>query len=143
MTGIIAFDSMTATSRCSNARRARDSGSRVSLWFCRGRAGLEAVGVAGTREVILEAYPGFDSISSPLDDPPVTGRGVHHRNAATLLVDAPRPGLLYASESFFDGWTASVNGAPAPILPANYAFRAVVVPQGRSRVEFKGLRPRG
>ena len=87
-------------------------------------AGLEAVGVAGTREVILEAYPGFDSISSPLDDPPVTVEA-YHRNAATLLVDAPRPGLLYASESFFDGWTASVNGAPAPIL------RQLRVPRGR------------
>ena len=98
-------------------------------------AGLEAVGVAGTHEVILEAYPGFDSISSPLDDPPVTVEA-YHRNSARLVVDAPRQGLLYASESFFDGWTASVNGLPAPILPANYAFRAVVVPQGRSRVEF-------
>ena len=98
-------------------------------------AALEAVGVAGTDEVILEAHPGFDAISSPLDDHPVTVEA-YHRNSTTLVVDAPRQGLLYASESFFDGWTASVNGSPTPILPANYAFRAVVVPQGRSRVEF-------
>ena len=58
-------------------------------------------------------------------------------NGFTLAVDAPRPGLVYASESVFDGWSATVNGSPAPILPANYAFRAVAVPAGQVRVEFR------
>ena len=60
----------------------------------------------------------------------------YHRNSVTLIVDAPRPGLVYAAESYFDGWTATINGSPVKIMPANYAFRAVEVPAGRSRIEF-------
>ena len=57
-------------------------------------------------------------------------------NGFVLTVNAPRPGLVYASENYFDGWTATVNGAAVSILPANYAFRAVAVPPGRSRISF-------
>jgi uncharacterized membrane protein YfhO len=60
----------------------------------------------------------------------------YHLNSVSLTVDAPRPGLVYAAESYFAGWTATVNGQPARILPANYAFRAVEVPAGPSRIEF-------
>jgi uncharacterized membrane protein YfhO len=49
---------------------------------------------------------------------------------------------LYASESFADGWTARVNGRPAEILAANYAFRAVAIPAGRAEIEFR-YRPPG
>ena len=150
-----AFPWALAAARDRNYRLRFDDGyvslferaTRPRFWFSSEflvlpkEAGLEAVGVAGTDEVILQANPGFDSIPGPVDAPPVTVEA-YHRNSATLLVDAPRPGLLYASESFLDGWTGSVNGSPAPILPANYAFRAVVVPQGRSRVEFRYW-PRG
>jgi hypothetical protein len=97
-------------------------------------AALDAIADTPSRTVILEEQPGFDAAPNSPDDPRVSV--VALRNSVTLEVDAPRPGLVYASESFFDGWTAQVNGAPARILPANYAFRAVVVPAGRSRVEF-------
>ena len=60
----------------------------------------------------------------------------YHRNGFVLTVDAPRAGLVYASESYFIGWSARINGVPTTIMPANYAFRAVDVPAGRSRIEF-------
>jgi hypothetical protein len=49
---------------------------------------------------------------------------------------APRPGLVYCSESFFPGWTVHVNGRPGRIVPANAAFRAVEVPAGPVTLEF-------
>ena len=39
------------------------------------------------------------------------------------------------------GWTALVNGAPARILTADYAFRAVEVPAGSAQVDFRYTTP--
>jgi hypothetical protein len=96
---------------------------------------LKAVATAPPGTIVLEERPGFASIANTPEDPAVRLES-YRRNSIALLVDAPRPGLVYASESYFDGWTATVNGEPARILPADYAFRAVVVPAGPARVEF-------
>lgn len=53
-----------------------------------------------------------------------------------LRVAAPTAGFLLLADQHFPGWTATVNGAPAPILRANYVFRAVEVPAGESVVTF-------
>jgi hypothetical protein len=53
-----------------------------------------------------------------------------------LDVDAPERGFLYLSDQYFPGWHATVDGAPSEIVRANYAFRLVEVPRGRSLVEF-------
>ena len=45
------------------------------------------------------------------------------------------------SDSFFPGWQATVNGVDASIQPANYAFKAVVVPVGRVEVELRYVPP--
>lgn len=44
--------------------------------------------------------------------------------------------LLVLSDVFYPGWTATVNGIPTKITKANYAFRAVPIPSGESRIEF-------
>ena len=54
-----------------------------------------------------------------------------------LDVDAPRRGFLFLSDTYYPGWRATVNGRPAPIQGANYAFRLVEVPKGRSTVTFR------
>jgi hypothetical protein len=99
-------------------------------------AALDAVASVPSREIVLEEQPPFAPTPNLPGDPAVRVEA-YRRNSVTLTVDAPRTGFLYASESFFDGWTARVNGRAARILPANYAFRAVAVPPGTSRVEFR------
>jgi hypothetical protein len=54
-----------------------------------------------------------------------------------LDVEAPQRGFVTLADQWFPGWRASVNGAPAEILKANYLFRLVEVPAGRSKVEFR------
>jgi hypothetical protein len=49
-------------------------------------------------------------------------------------VEADKAGLLVLAQCFYPAWKAHVNGRPAPLLPANHAFQAVVVPAGSSRV---------
>ncbi len=97
---------------------------------------LNAVDEPPSREVLLEGHPGIDPTPNTPADPDVRVES-SRRNSVTLVVDAPRAGLVYAADSFFEGWTAMVNGVSAPILPANYAFRAIAVPPGRARIEFR------
>lgn len=55
-------------------------------------------------------------------------------HAITLAIDAPAPAVLASSEVFYPGWETRVDGAPAPTLLVNTAFRGTVVPAGRHEV---------
>jgi hypothetical protein len=96
---------------------------------------LNVIATTPSRVVIIEKQPSFPVTPNRPDDPAVVVES-YRRNSVVLTVDAPRAGLVYAAESYFTGWTARLNGVDTAILPANYAFRAIEVPAGRSRVEF-------
>ncbi|MCP3102939.1 YfhO family protein [Myxococcus sp. K15C18031901] len=49
-------------------------------------------------------------------------------------VETERDAVLVVNDAWFPGWSATVDGEPAPILPANVAVRAVPVQAGRHRV---------
>ena len=48
----------------------------------------------------------------------------------------PKPGFLLLLDTYFPGWTASVNGSPTQIYRADYNFRAVPLPTGKSTIRF-------
>ena len=104
-------------------------------------AALRLVTTAPPRELILEEQPSIPSLSNESrdSDPSVIS---FRRNSYKLRVTTRRPGFVYASESHFPGWTALVNGKPARIFVANYAFRAIQVPAGDSEIELS-YRPPG
>jgi hypothetical protein len=58
-------------------------------------------------------------------------------NEVTVETSSPGPALLRLADLWYPDWTATVDGRPAEILRADYALRAVPVPGGSHRVEFR------
>lgn len=54
---------------------------------------------------------------------------------------AEEPGVLLISATYAPGWTATVNGAPASLVRAQYQFMAVQVPAGEVRVSLRYVPP--
>ncbi|GAB4536867.1 MAG: hypothetical protein Kow0063_22840 [Anaerolineae bacterium] len=55
-------------------------------------------------------------------------------NSRTIDLIAPQPGYLVLAYTYYLGWRASVDGQPAQILRANYAFMALTLEAGQHRV---------
>jgi hypothetical protein len=87
------------------------------------------------RTVVLET--GTDE-RTPLE-PSVFAAGhvtLYQDDRVETVVDAPTRGFVVLLDRWAEGWHGEVNGRPAPILRANYLFRAVAVEAGRNVVRF-------
>lgn len=51
-----------------------------------------------------------------------------------LSSSSPSPALLVVSEAYYPGWTAAVNGQPAPVVEADAFLLSVPVPAGESTI---------
>jgi hypothetical protein len=93
--------------------------------------------------------PGFDPLATVVleEPPPIALGGPGLPGTATLVayephrvvIDAttPSPAMLVLTDQYYPGWEATVDGQPAPILRADYLFRAVPLPAGTHRVEMR------
>lgn len=57
-------------------------------------------------------------------------------NRLVVDVDSAEPSYLVLNDVWFPGWTVSVKGEKATLYRANYLFRAVAIPTGKSEVVF-------
>jgi len=60
----------------------------------------------------------------------------HDRHHVVVEAEAAAPGVLVLADTYFLGWSATVDGRPAPIRPVNLAQRGVALSPGRHRIEF-------
>jgi uncharacterized membrane protein YfhO len=58
-------------------------------------------------------------------------------NEVRIHVAAGHAGHLILADPWFPGWTCTVNGEAAPVLRADYLFRAVAVPAEECEVVFR------
>jgi hypothetical protein len=65
----------------------------------------------------------------------------YRSDRVVVEADLSAPGYLILTDTYYPGWTALVNGKPAPVLPANYAFRAVPLGPGKHVVTFEFAPP--
>ncbi len=93
------------------------------------------------RQVLLEAPPADGFLGADAAAPGEARVVADRAEVVTVEVRAPAEGFLVLTDQDYPGWAATVDGAPAPIARANYAFRAVRVPAGASAVVFT-YRPR-
>jgi hypothetical protein len=62
---------------------------------------------------------------------------VYDRARVDLQCDAERDGLVVVSELYADGWTATLDGREARLLPADLVLRGVAVPPGLHRISMR------
>jgi hypothetical protein len=81
-----------------------------------------------------------------MGDDPGTGEGSGGSGAATIVtyrrnevvvdVEAATPSYLVLADTFFPGWSATVDSRPTRIARANLCQRAVAIPDGHHEVRF-------
>jgi Bacterial membrane protein YfhO len=98
-----------------------------------------AAGIEDPRRVALvEEPPPSGFVGVPGNDATAGARFVADEPEHLVVeLNAPERGFLFLADQYFPGWSATVNGRPAPIVRANHAFRLVEVPRGQVRVEFR------
>jgi len=66
-------------------------------------------------------------------------------DAMTISVDAQGAGYVEIADDLQHGWKATIDGRPAPLVPADHALVAVPTPAGRHELKLsyhpKGFKP--
>lgn len=87
------------------------------------------------RRVVIEGSP--TQVGEPHPDDHAAIVADDDPDRLVVVTRARTAGLLVVADAFHPGWRATVDGATAPLLAANVAFRAVPVPAGVHRVEMR------
>jgi hypothetical protein len=88
-----------------------------------------------TRDVVvLDREPGLEI--SPGGDAGISGITRESNESIMINTDSPYNSVLLITDAYHAGWHAYVDGEPAEIMRANYAFKAVSVPAGEHKVQF-------
>lgn len=97
---------------------------------------LRAADFDPTRRVVAERPPALLPSSARSAPPGIAA--VRERTALKTVVDTTSrtAAALVLADAYYPGWTAFIDGHPAEVFAANYAFRGVLVPAGNHTVEF-------
>jgi hypothetical protein len=108
-------------------------------WEVRGDGDLAEPMVQAARgevAVLAEPIPGLAPPAPASPPRPASGIAIGS-DSLRAEVDAPAAGVVVVLDPWFPGWSAEVDGAPARVARADFAFMAVGVGAGRHRVELR------
>lgn len=91
------------------------------------------------KTLLLEGQPKNNNVGAPTSTASVESSAnivSDQPDEVTVEASMPRPGFLLLLDTYFPGWKATVNGLSSPVLQADYDFRAVQLPAGKSVVRF-------
>lgn len=89
------------------------------------------------RTALVETPMALPPGARPVDPAQESARIVTYRpDEITIDVTTPAPGLLVLSEIYAPGWSATVRGQAAAVVPVDGALRGVPIPEGRSVVRL-------
>ena len=100
---------------------------------------LEGDAPAEAAALVVAGPPDPRQPLPPAPDPAGLGRVTLAQDEAqrvTLRAETTAPAFLVLADTHYPGWRATVDGAPAPVLLADYTFRAVYLPPGVHSVTF-------
>ncbi|HEY2748929.1 MAG TPA: hypothetical protein VGL86_30115, partial [Polyangia bacterium] len=109
------------------------TGARVAADDEAGRL-LAASDFVPGRSVVLAPADGAHDVAAPKDSDGRCTLEDDRPEHVTIACHASAPSYAVLADAWFPGWYATVDGAPAPLLRANLAMRAVPIPAGDSRV---------
>lgn len=88
------------------------------------------------RLVLLEREPPPAEVGDPAPGDRVRIAS-YQPERVVIEAAAAGPRFLVVTDTWYPGWTATVDGRPASILRADLAFRAVVLGPGRHEIQFR------
>jgi len=97
-------------------------------------AAVRAVGFDPSRSAVLERDPGISSQAGA-----EAGRATYQERTpedVRIAVDAAAPSIVVVRNSYDPGWSATIDGRPATVLPTDYLVQGVAVPAGRHDVRL-------
>ena len=113
---------------------APDDATSLKMLADKGFDARQGAIVVGERMAARTHLPLKSSSSDSLEATAVIVRD--RLNEIQIEVNTPRAAMLVLNDSWDAGWRARVDGGAQPAFRVNYAFRGVVVPEGRHRVTF-------
>lgn len=57
-------------------------------------------------------------------------------NTVKIKADADQDGILVLTDTYYPGWSATIDGKPSPIYAANTTFRAIQITKGKHDIVF-------
>ncbi|HET9599553.1 MAG TPA: YfhO family protein [Anaeromyxobacteraceae bacterium] len=100
-------------------------------------AGLMLEAAGGDRAVLAPDAPALGVEPGAPEGPLAAIAVAVEGDRLEAEVTAPRAGLAVVLDPWFPGWSAAVDGRPAPLARADFAFMAVPVPEGRHTVRLE------
>ncbi len=101
------------------------------------KAYMESPDFRPSREVLLEEEPSFKPSLSDSVVSATVGITQYTLNDIRMVVSSSGNGMLIASEIYYPGWRAFVDGAEVPVYRADWSLRAIPVPGGDHQVEMR------